>query len=212
MPDNQVQPVPRGKTFYGDRVIDPLNYGTSVQLEGTQTVFKNTDPSDRTKLRNAADLKCILVRNTTGGILFRGQAVAWAAGFRGRRVNALVSTTAQEIAGFVDDHLPTSGVRDGDMFWLIVEGDVLVPTPMAGAGFNGDWSAGNLLYALTAAGTTLGSTAAAGRLSKWNGTFSAAQTTDGTAGLILANRAGRAISAATTGETNATRLINVKLF
>lgn len=116
-----------GKTWHGDQTIDANNYGVSVHHEGTEWESRDYDPlvtGPVRETRSNRTQKRILVRNTSGGALLPGSAVKWEAGFRGRRVDG--SAAAQgPTAGFVDDMLPASGVKDDDMFWLIVEGPVL---------------------------------------------------------------------------------------
>jgi hypothetical protein len=124
-----------GKTWYGDQTIDADNYGISVNHEGTQWECQDLDPtvtglvrqrrSNRTRL-------AMLVRNTSGGALLPGSAVKWEAGYRGKRVNASAADQG-EVAGFVDDMLPAAGVRDDDMFWLIVDGPVLARKASGGS-------------------------------------------------------------------------------
>lgn len=208
MPDRAVQPVARGKTFYGGETIDANNYA-GVHLEGLKTVFPNTNPADRKNKRNSGDVLAILVRNVSTIALLPGMACTWKAGFRNRRVDGKSRTTAQEVAGFVDDHLPSAGVPVGDLFWLIVEGECLLKTPVAGADFGGDIAEGDILYALTMAASTGTS---AGRVTRYVGTFGDTHTTNGTAAAILMNRFARAISAKTTAQTDADILCHVKLF
>jgi hypothetical protein len=210
--DNQVNHFDRGQTFYGiGNTIDANNLG-GVNLEGARKVFPNYDPSGpygRRLRRDESDIRCILVRNVSGITLAPGQAVVWKAGYRNKRVDGYSYQTAQEIAGYVDDMLPSSGVPNNDMFWLIVEGQVLANTPLDGASFGGDWAEGDMLYALTAAAST-GTTA--GKMQRWPGTWTATQTTDGTATKFAANRVGRVMSAKTTAQTNSPVLIDVKKF
>jgi len=208
--DTGSQPVARGKTWYGQTAtIDTSDYGTSTGIEGYPAVFPDTDPADTTLRRSGGEVKAILVRNVSGITLFKCMAVVWSV--RGKRVNGYVTTTAAEYAGIVDDHLGSAGVRNGDMFWLIVGGPVLRYTPIA----TPTCSAGDVLYAKTAANstgnTTAGTTAnEAGRLLPWNGTFTAAETTDGSAGNILLHSYARAISGVTSAETNSLKLVELR--
>lgn len=209
--DTQMNVLARGKTWYNGATIDTSNY-QAVHLEGLQRTFNNTDPSNRLVPRNSSDVKVILVRNVSGVVLYPKEVVTWKSGYRGRRVDGKVNVTAELVAGVVDDHIGAAGVPNGDMFWLIVEGECLLKTPMSGSDFTADIAVDDLLYGLTAANSTgSGSTTTEGRFTNWGGTFSAAQTTDGTAAKIIRNSFARALSAKTTGNTNADILAYIKV-
>lgn len=203
--------VARGSTFYGpNATIDTDNYGTSVDMEGLKQSFPDTiAPSAGNKERIRSGDRClaILVRNTSGSTLLPGQAVSWASGYRGRRVDGLVRTTAAPVAGIVDDHLAAAGVRNGDMFWLIVGGPCLCKTSLAGNAENVISQEGALV-ALTAA--TSGATTA-GRVVAQSLTASS-QLTDYSSVINQANNLiGHAMSAKTTGNTNADVLVYLQL-
>ena len=195
--------IQRGKTYYGLAGTIPASYVGSVGLEGTPQVLKDLSATTGMQ-RSQSDVHSIVVRNVSGGTLYAGMIVSWASGYRGKRVDGRTCVTAQEWAGVVDDCLGTAGVRDGDLFNLIVRGPCLVLLSRTAA--EAVISVDDILYAVTAA--TSGATTA-GRFVKWLGTFSAAQTTDGTAGSIIMNRLGRAMSAATTADTGALRLVDL---
>jgi hypothetical protein len=207
--DNQVNIVARGETYYNGGTIDS-NDLQGTHLEGLTKVFKNTDPSNRKVLRNERDVRCVLVRNSTTITLHKGDVVTWQTGQFGKRVAGKCRVTAEQVAGVVDDHIGSSGVPANDLFWLIVKGDALCRTPATGAEFTADIAEFDLLYALTAANSTsAGSTSTEGRFTNWGGTFSAAQTTDGTGGKIIKNSFARALSAKTTHNTKADILVHV---
>lgn len=198
----------RGATYYGTSGTIPAStaYGQSVGLEGRPHVFPDTNPSNRQVRRSQNDVRAILVRNSSGFTIYAGQIVLWASGYRGKRVAGLTNTTACEVAGVVDDHVGSAGVRNGDLFWLIVKGPCLALLSRTAA--EAVISAGNVVHAVTAA--TSGATTA-GRFTDWAGTFSATETTNGTAANIVMNKLGRAISAATTGNTGALRLVDLNI-
>lgn len=195
----------RGNTFH-EGATDSADYG-GVQLEGQVTYFDDIDPSTPKVKRSGKKVKAVVVRNVGAAALLPGDMVTWATGYRNRRVDGKSRTTAVEVAGMVDDHLPAAGVAVGDLFYLIVDGPGLMNTPLEGNA-NNVFTEGQILYALTAA--TSGATTA-GRPVGWGGTFTATQTTDGSAALIMANRIGRAMSAATTGNTNAKLLVDINI-
>lgn len=211
--------VARGETWYGlTKTIDTSDYGSSVSLEGTPAVFDYTDPTDKTKKKNI-EVHAIFVRNTSGITLMGKLAVTWSltAGERGYRVVGYSRSKAEEIAGIVDDRLGTAGVRNGDMFWLLVKGPVLILTPLAADATN-VLTVNDLLFAATAhttgaTGVTTGGTTAneAGGFTIDDGTVSQGETTDGGARNEFRNAYGRAMSAATTANTKVGRLIDLNV-
>lgn len=199
--DTQVLPFPRGKTHYGqERTIPTSDFGGTVDLEGMKVVFADTDPADTTKRRSGGDLHAICVRNVSGITLFKSQIVTWKSGYRGKRVDGYSKETGEECAGVIDDHLGTQGVRNNDLFWLLVDGQMLLWQPMNGD-LAADLDAGAILYAETAAASTAKTTAGttaddSGNFEQWDGAVNATQATDGTLTARLKNAFGRAISAA----------------
>jgi len=205
MADTRTAPFYRGKTWYNGGTIDATDL-SGIHLEGTVHVFPNADPADEMVRRNNGDVVCVCVRNTSTIALAPGRAVTWEALFRNRRVDGYCRITAEAVAGIVDEFLPSAGVAINDLFWLVVQGECRALSAFHGAGFNGDYVEDDPLYALTAAAST-GNTG--GRFQKWNGTFSAAETTNGGAGNILLNSFAHVMSALTTGQTNTNVLIHV---
>lgn len=200
-------PFDLGKTYYDGRTIDTSNYG-GVELEGQTATFVNrkvqaSGTTVRLQLEDNA-LVARLVRNVSGIALLPGRLVIYKASFNNKRVDGYTSTTAQRAAGVVDPFLPSTGVPNGDLFWIIEEGTVPVRRSLSNSA--ADDAEGDVLYAITAA-TSQATTA--GRFTRWVGTFTAAETTDGSAANILLNNIGRAMSACTTAGTN--QLLNVRL-
>jgi hypothetical protein len=103
--------------------------------------------------------------------------------------------------GVVDDHLPSAGVPNGDLFWLIVEGPALMRTDLAGGALN-VISDGDRLAALTAA-TSQATTA--GRVQSFVATTNVTNAISG-----VLNVCAIAMSAMTTGQTNSAVLADVK--
>jgi len=204
--DSVVASVARGKTFYDGNTVDTADYG-GIHIEGSIRRFKDYDyVADTTmlKLRSAAMNTCVLVRNVSGINLLPGRAARWQAAMRGRRVDGYTTTLAAEAAGIVDEWLPPAGVPNGDLFWLLIDGNTLLRTDLAGD-TGTDFSEGDILIAATAA-TSQATTA--GRLRQAD--FDTAIT-----GLLLgnqiANRIGRAMSANTTAQTNRQLLAQVSI-
>lgn len=201
--------LPLGRTYYDGRTIDTANYGSSVDLEGQEATYRNNAiPSTGQTLvlpLNGAPILARVVRNVSGINLLPGRAVIYAAGFQDRRVDGYTNTTAQRAAGIVDPFLPSTGVPNGDLFLIIEEGTIPVRRALSNSA--ADDAEGDFLYAITAA-TSQATTA--GRFTRWVGTFTAAETTDGTAFNIAQNYFGRAMSACTTAGTNQLKNIRVR--
>ena len=198
---DKVSSMPRrGKTYSGGT---PSSIGQSVGLEGYIQEFKDEVRTGNGVLsqRSGQVTKAMLVRNVSGFALLPGRSVAWAAGYRGRRVNGYTATTAQEIAGYVDDKLPSTGVADDDLFWLLRNGPALIKTPHGGGAGN-VFAEGAVLNALTAVTT--------GAVTAGRPAVLATAATTNTA-LAVINRVGRAMSAMTTAQTNADMLVDLEL-
>jgi len=190
----------RGKTFSGGT---PTSIDQSAQSEGARMSFKDEYRSGSGVLvkRSNQYVECVLVRNSSGAALLPGRTVSWASGYRGRRVDGYTRTTNQEVAGVVDDQLPSAGVASNDLFWLIRRGPCLIKTPLAGDSGN-VFAVDDVLVALTAVtsgATTSGRPAVMAKAASTN-----------TAEAII-NRFARVVSAKTTANTNADMLVNVEL-
>lgn len=158
--------------------------------------------------RSNKQVLCRLVKNESGAALLpkRLGSYSTTAGEYGNVIDGYTTTDYAEGAP-IDEWLPAAGVPDQAFFWIVVKGPATVLTPLAGAGFNGDITVGQRLVALTA--VTAGATTA-GRVACENITGST-QTADYS--FILkqaANKIGRALSARTTGNTNADLLVDVE--
>ena len=202
-------PFSLGKTYYDGRTIDTSNYG-GVNLEGQVCTFTNINVlSGSTTVRTPLEdgpIQARLVRNVSGIALLPGRLVIYKAGFNDKRVDGYTSTTAQRAAGVVDPYLPTAGVPNGDLFWIVISGTVPVRRALSNSA--ADDAENDVLYAITAA-TSQATTA--GRFTRWVGTFSAAETTDGTAFNVITNNIGRAMSACTTAGTNQNMAVRIRI-
>ena len=202
------------ETYYGPTSTIPTTYVQSVHLEGKPGIFDDADYSTTSRtMRSGRRVKAIFCRNTSGITMFGGRAVTWASGYIGRRFDGYSRTTACRVAGIIDPYLPATGVRTGDLCWLIVKGPCLVRPPLAAADFDGNtWAAGDVLYGITAANSTGNSTGAtttneAGFLANWSGSAAAitGTTTQSTGDLpaVMLGKVGRVISACTSGQSGA---------
>jgi hypothetical protein len=189
----------RGHTFYMPTVtIDTANY-RDVHVEGTAVVLNDTDPDDNVQLRSGQKIHAVVMRNVSGSTLYAGRAVSPKEGYEHERFEATY-TTACPLAGIIDDRLGSAGVRNGDMCLVIVKGPCDYCTPSASP----TTAIGDLLYAKTGDEGKL--TRHAKALA-----FTATETTDGTMGKVLKNSIGRALEAATSGETSTAKLIDVNV-
>ncbi len=197
--------VGRGKTFYGDQTINTADYGTSVGLEGITTIFENRAPATTAGMqtkRDNQDTHAVLVRNVSGVTLTPGRIVTFQSGYRNRRVDGYTRLDWARGDGVVDDHISaTTGVPNGDLFWLIVEGPCLMRTDLAGGALN-VIADGDRLAALTAA-TSQATTA--GRVQ----TFAATSNLTNAVSAAL-NVVGVAMSAMTTAQTNSAVLVDCR--
>lgn len=203
-------PFGRGETYYNGGTIDSADL-KGQEIEGQEFWFPDIDYNasgvGAKPKRSERMVKVRAVRNTAAIALLPKRLVRFEAdGLEyGARVNGYTAVDAER--GYpVDEFLPAAGVAVNDVFYIVVEGPAMVLTSLSGAGFNGDIAVGANIVALTAA--TSGATTA-GRVAVQNITGST-QAADYTF-LVdqIQNRLGRALSARTTGNTNADLLVEV---
>jgi len=192
----------RGSTFFAGSV--PSVTGATSRLEGTKKDFADVEPvtSGPASARSGDTLTCRLVRNSSGIALAAKRVVKWKSGYINKRVDGYCSTDYEAVAGVVDDKIPSGGVADGDLFWLMQRGPGLVKTSL-GADATNVISEGANLAALTSASSV---STTSGRVQAVAATSSVTNAISG-----LANRIGRALSAKTTGNTNADVLVDLDL-
>lgn len=200
-------PFSRGETFYNGGTIDSNNLG-GVQHEGKIWEFEDIDLTPGSvgskKTRSGREVKCMCVRNVSGINLLPKRCVNLQTGgtdgkFYLGRVDGYSTTTAQR-AYPIDEFLPSAGVPNNDLFWVVVEGPAKVLTDLAG-GANNVVNVGGVVCALTA--VTSQSTTA-GRVQPQD--LSGATTALGNQ---VQNKIGVSLSAVTTGNTNADLLVEV---
>jgi hypothetical protein len=202
----------RGQTWYGpDQSID-ANDLAAAHLEGTEKTFEDLDYSSgpgAKAYRTGKPVRCRVVRNDSGITLHAKQMVLLDAART--RITGLANNTSQD--GYpLDEWVGSSGVRAGDLCYVVMSGPAMMLTPLTGAAFNGDIAAGTRLNSVTASnGTTAGGTTTPpGRVSQFT---AVAATTAGQFTDILnftANFVGTAISARTTAETNSDILVDCR--
>lgn len=191
--------IKRGKGWHNTgTTVASANYG-GVEYEGMVREFSDmivpTDPNQPWQRRSGGKVTCVLVRNVSGIALQPGLLVSWKAGYRGRRIGGYAYEANSECAGVVDEFWPSSGVPDGELFWLVVKGHTICKTGATAAAAN-VITAGAKIKVLTGSAATGTTTNADGRITPANTTFSVTETTDGTAINVLTNFVGVATSAA----------------
>lgn len=198
----------RGRTFYDGNTIDTANYD-GIPLEGKEYVFEDVDPraaatspGSSPGQRTGRYVRCRIVRNVSGVTLLPKRVVSGqkTAGMFTKRIDGYTTLTAGDRLGVIDEYLPAAGVKNGDLFWLVVEGPALCLTDIAGGAAN-VINVGDRVVALTAA-TSQATTA--GRV--------ASQDITGATSVLggqIENMIGRALSARTTANTNTDILVDV---
>jgi hypothetical protein len=222
MARNENPPFGRGETFYNGGTItaDTTQTGSAkyggAQMEGKEWDFEDisynvTGQVGAKPNRTNRLVRCRICRNVSGinllpsrlaNFCLAGTSPALNGGQDfGSQVDGYASTTAQFVAGVIDEWLPAAGVPPDDLFWLVVRGPTTVLTDLAG-GVNNLIAIGDVLVALTAA-TSQATTA--GRVGEQ-------VLTGATSPLALQamNYIGRALSAATTANTNALLLVEIR--
>lgn len=197
MADNVTNLPARGKTYGSSSTT-----GVSVGLEGTTKIFKDVDYSGTRAVktpRTGLDVMAILVRNVSGVSLLPKMLVTFASGYQGRRVDGYARLDQGIVSGVVDEFLPSTGVANNDLFWMIVRGPALCIKSVDANGLVKD----DYVVSITAAASTHSTTA--GRI------MSIAVTSNQTNAMSQAlNRIGIAMS--TSATTSADILVNLKLY
>jgi hypothetical protein len=215
MPDNVVSLPQRGKTYLTGPNRTADSTGTvSKAIEGIVKVFKDLDYGTTytpTKApRSGGEVTCILVRNASGMALLPKMAVTWKSGLRGKQVDGYADFSPDRaIAGIVDEWLPTTGCPNNDYFWLTVRGPTLALTALPGDETNvisvDDW-----LVNSTGAASTHSTTS--GRVIPLIPPTAGLTTNITFAQSSNLYKFARAMSAKTTGNTNADILVYVDLY
>jgi hypothetical protein len=147
-----------------------------------------------------------LVRNVAGfAILGKRVVKLKEAGYNGfEAVDGYCAVKADDHCVFSDPNLPSAGCADDDIMWVILEGPTTVLSPFEAGGFDKAIAAGDPLVGAT--GSTTG-TSGVGRVSV-GGVLAGGSLAATDAYQQAKNNLGRAMSARTTGETNAEILVD----
>ena len=190
MSDLNDLPFERGKTFFGGLTANTTD---GAWLEGKEYQIEDTNNGTNAYVRLRA------TRNKSGFALAPKRLVAYGGNNLLGQGAGYANVNPQVVAGVVDDQY-TGTVADQDLFYMVVEGPCLVKTPL-------EANANNVInvndYLVNTTGATTGAT---------TGGRGITQVLTG-ATAPLANNIqltwGRAMSAATTANTDADLLVSV---
>lgn len=213
MARNESPPFPRGMTYMNgdpDALSAPSSTNTfGQQIEGKDWVFEDVNPTLNSPVQRTNHyVRCRACRNMNPITAQAGLVVLrldTAAGLNLSQFSGYCDLTAQDVLGVVDEYLPSTGCVQYDICWVVMEGPTIVLTPLDG-GADNVFSIGGRVVALTAA--TSGATTS-GRVAPQSLT---GVTLSATEENQIMNVIGRAMSAATTANTNAQLLIYVGRF
>lgn len=212
MSDNVSGMPNRGKTYLTgpNRTADSTATSTK-SIVGLTKTFADLDYSVNPAVaRSQGQVVCRLVRNSSGISLLPKMVVTWKSGARGKEVDGYADFSPDiDVAGIVDEWLPSTGVANNDYFWLVVKGPTLALTGLVGDETNSIGMHAWLIN-LTGAASTVSTTS--GRVGP-----AVLPTAGLTTNITFAqsnnlHKIGRAMSAKTTANTNASILIDVDLY
>jgi hypothetical protein len=173
----------RGQTLGVTVKMYEAESGDGSTIIGVRKEFRDENPRTGELLSNRP-VECIAVKNVSGGALLPGQVVKFKAAatsgqFSGGilgEVDATATTAnalpaANGLVGVVDEYLPSAGVPNNEVFWLVVRGPATVvkssTSVSAGAAYGTSTTAGEAAahtagttslvgYAITTSATTTG--------------------------------------------------------
>lgn len=189
-------PFPLGKTWDNTTITNSDN----VQA-GREYWIPDVDATNQPKIRSNRLRKVRVVRNSTGAVVLPKRLVKIKAGTYGQEVDRYSSVHAAENVFPSDEYLPSAGAPVDSLFYVVVEGPALINTNGAADATN-VIAVGDSVVASTGNGTTNATMA---------GRIAVADFSGATAPLAnnIRNTIGRALSAATTAQTNQDILIDV---
>ena len=193
MSKDETPPWPRGSTFYNGGTIDSSNLG-GTNLEGKEYRFEDTTYGTNQYVTVR------VVRNSNANALLPGRMCQFDSAYPMTRLSGY--TAVSYAPGVIlDEFLPSTGLVQYDLAYVIMEGPTLAYTALDG-GADNVITFLDPLAAITAA--TSGATTA-GRVAVANTSGATTSQRDS-----LLNVLGRAISAKTTANTNSQVLLQVQ--
>lgn len=119
--------------------------GDGAHIVGTRKVFRDENPTTGA-LNSNRTVECIAVKNSSGSALLPGQVAKFKDSAILSEVDGL-AVAATTLMGIVDEYLPAAGVKDGEVFWLVVRGPSTVTktatSVSAGAAYGPSATAGS---------------------------------------------------------------------
>jgi hypothetical protein len=209
MARNENPPFDRGQSYFNGGTVDDT---LGAQLLGKEWVFEDRDPASMT-IRTNRDVRVRAVRNDAGfNVLPKRLAQLNAAG---DTITGYAAVNPQD--GYpIDEYIPSAGIPDGDILYVVVDGPAMVSTGLAADATN-VIAAGDRVCAATAAtsgATTAGRVVVQDLAADLTGGSDVTSTSVNDALLALANQIQKAIgvamSAKTTANTAADLLIKVE--
>lgn len=155
-------------------------------------------------------IRARLVRNVAGFAVLGKRVVKFveSGGYSDfETIDGYCAVKADAHLAFSDPNLPSAGCADDDIMWVIIEGPTTVLSPFEAGGFDKAIAAGDPLVGAT--GSTTG-TSGVGRVSV-GGVLAGGSLAATDAFNHARNNLGRALSARTTGETNAEILVDANI-
>lgn len=130
MARDEAAPFARGETYYNGGPIDANDLG-GPNLEGKEYVFEVNAPDDPSGADPSGRLVRVrVVRNVSGVNLKPARiAVFKAADPYECQVDGYAFAVGDRPAGVIDEFLPTAGVPNNDLFYIVVEGPTKVTQP-----------------------------------------------------------------------------------
>jgi hypothetical protein len=199
MARDELGTIPRGQTAGAAATTD------LVHLEGVERWFEDIDYTNPPKRRSNRRVLCRLVRNVSGVAIKGKRLVLFKAATGGKNVDGYAATD-RVYSVPADEFLPSGGAANSDLFWIVLKGPAIVTTSPA-ANAENVITEGDIMVALTAAASTHSTTAGRVVSATWTGANST--------GAVLANNIlnciGRALSAATTANSDSDLLVDVSI-
>lgn len=119
--------------------------GDGSHVLGVRKVFRDENPTTGV-LNSNRTVECICVKNTSGSALLPGQVAKFKDSAILTEVDGL-AVAATTLMGIVDEYLPSAGVPNGEVFWLVVRGPATVvktaTSVAAGAAYGPSATAGS---------------------------------------------------------------------
>jgi len=110
----------RGQTLGVTVTLYEAENGDGSTVVGTRKVFRDEDPKTGA-LKSNRTVECIAVKNTSGSALVPGAVAKFKDAAILSEVDGL-ATTSTALMGIVDEYLPSAGVPNNEVFWLVVRG------------------------------------------------------------------------------------------